>query len=65
MLRFIKHHLATEDGVAFYGMFSLLVFVIFFVVVLWRIWRMKKDTIDELGQLPLANDDNNFLNEQR
>lgn len=65
MLRFIKHHLATEDGVAFYGMFSLMVFVIFFLVVLIRIWRMKKDTIDELGQLPLGNDDNNFQNEQR
>lgn len=65
MLRFIKHHLATEDGAAFYGMFSLLVFVIFFLVVLIRIWRMKKDTIDELGQLPLGNDDNNFQNEQR
>lgn len=65
MLRFIKHHLATEDGASFYGMFSLLVFVLFFVFVLWRILKMKKETIDELGQLPLGNDDNNFLNEQQ
>jgi cytochrome c oxidase cbb3-type subunit IV len=65
MLRYIKHHLATEDGVAYYGMFSLLIFVIFFLIVLIRIWKMKKDTIDELGQLPLSNDDNNLLNEQR
>jgi cytochrome c oxidase cbb3-type subunit IV len=65
MLRFIKHHLASEDGAAFYGMFSLMIFVIFFLVVLLRIWKMKKATIDELGQLPFENDDNNFQNEQQ
>jgi cytochrome c oxidase cbb3-type subunit 4 len=64
MLRFIKHHLATEQGVEWYGMFSLLVFVLFFLVVLIRIWKMKKSTIEELGQLPFGNEDNNFQNEQ-
>lgn len=65
MLRFIKHHLATEQGVEWYGMFSLLVFVLFFLVVLIRIWRMKKSTIEELGQLPFGTDDNNFQNDKQ
>lgn len=64
MLRFIKHHLATEQGVEWYGMFSLLIFVLFFLVVLIRIWKMKKSTIEELGQLPFGNEENNFQNEQ-
>ena len=53
MLRFIKHHLATESGVEFYGIFSLMVFVLFFLVVLIRLWKMKKTTIEELSNIPL------------
>ncbi|WP_343604250.1 cbb3-type cytochrome c oxidase subunit 3 [Fluviicola sp.] len=57
MLRFIKHHLASEQGVAFYGLLSLLIFVLFFLVVLIRIWRMNKSTIEELSNIPLAQDE--------
>lgn len=57
MLRYIKHHLATEEGVQWYGMFSLFVFVIFFLVVLIRIMRMRKATIDELSAIPLSDDE--------
>jgi len=57
MLRYIKHHLATEEGVQWYGMFSLFVFVIFFLVVLIRITRMRKATIDELSAIPLSDDE--------
>lgn len=53
MLRFIKHHLATESGVEFYGIFSLMIFVLFFLVVLIRLWKMKKATIEELSNIPL------------
>jgi len=57
MLRFIKHHLATESGVEFYGIFSLMVFVLFFLVVLIRISRMKKSTIEELSNIPLSTEE--------
>lgn len=63
MLRFIKHHLASEQGVEFYGMLSLLIFVLFFLVVLIRIWRMKKTTIEELSNIPLAQDEVTLQNE--
>lgn len=56
MLRFIKHHLASESGVAFYGIFSLVIFVLFFLIVLIRIWKMKKSTIEELSSIPLSAD---------
>lgn len=63
MLRFIKHHLASEQGVAFYGILSLLIFVLFFLIVIIRIWRMKKTTIEELSNIPLAKDEVTLQNE--
>ncbi|AEA45101.1 CcoQ/FixQ family Cbb3-type cytochrome c oxidase assembly chaperone [Fluviicola taffensis] len=63
MLRFIKHHLATEAGVEFYGIFSLLVFTLVFLIVLIRIARMKKSTIDELSNIPLNNEVSTIQNE--
>jgi cytochrome c oxidase cbb3-type subunit 4 len=64
MLRFIKHHLATESGVEFYGIFSLMVFVIFFLVVLIRIWKMKKTSIEELSNIPLLSEEPIHQNER-
>jgi cbb3-type cytochrome oxidase subunit 3 len=64
MLRFIKHHLATESGVEFYGIFSLMVFVLFFLVVLIRLWKMKKTTIDELSNIPLLAEEPTIQNEK-
>jgi cytochrome c oxidase cbb3-type subunit IV len=62
MLRFIKHHLATESGVEFYGIFSLMIFVLFFLVVLIRIWKMKKSTIDELSNIPFTVEESTIQN---
>ena len=62
MLRFIKHHLATEAGVEFYGIFSLLIFVLFFLVVLIRIWRMKQTTVEELSNIPLQVEEQTIQN---
>ena len=65
MLRFIKHHLSTEQGVDFYGMLSLLIFVIFFLIVVIRVWRMRKSTVDELSNIPLEKDQVPYLNYQQ
>lgn len=62
MLRFIKHHLATESGVEFYGIFSLVIFVLFFLVILIRIWRMKKTTVEELSNIPLQIEEQTIQN---
>jgi cytochrome c oxidase cbb3-type subunit IV len=62
MLRFIKHHLASESGAEFYGMFSLLIFVLFFLVVLIRISRIKKSTIEELSNIPLGTEESTIEN---
>lgn len=65
MLRFIKHHLSTEQGVDFYGMLSLLIFVIFFLIVVIRVWRMQKSAVEELSNIPLEKDQVPYLNDQQ
>ncbi len=62
MLRFIKHNLTSIEGVNIYPLLSLLIFVLFFVVVLIRVGRMKKDEITELSSLPIDNVDENSIN---
>lgn len=57
MLRFIQQHIATEDGVQFYGLFSLLIFVLFFLLVTIRIIRMRKSMVEELSAIPLQEDE--------
>jgi cytochrome c oxidase cbb3-type subunit 4 len=55
MLRFISGNLTTIDGVNIYPIFSLVVFVVFFTVMIYRVVRMKKNYIDEMGQMPIED----------
>lgn len=55
MLRFISGNLTTIDGVNIYPIFSLVVFVLFFVVMIYRVVRMKKNFIDEMGNMPFED----------
>lgn len=58
MLRFIKHNLTSIDQIEIYPIISLLIFVIFFVVMLTYVIRMKKTDIAEMSALPMDNDTN-------
>lgn len=62
MLSSIKHYLSSEDGIQAYGIFSLMVFVLFFAAVIYRIIRMRKSTIDEVSAMPLSDDDSHNQN---
>jgi hypothetical protein len=53
MLRFIKHNLESIGNVEFYPLFSLLIFVIFFLIVVLRVIKMSKSTVAELSDIPL------------
>ena len=57
MLKFIKQYAAGIDGVNIYPMFSLVVFFLFFVVLLYYVKKMDKNKIEEIRNLPL--DDSN------
>ena len=58
MLKYIKEHAASIDGIQIYPIFSLLVFVIFFVVLLWYVKKMDTKKVDEIRNLPLDLDNN-------
>ena len=61
MLKFIKHHLDTIQGVEIYPIISLVLFFSVFTTMLLIVLKMPKRNIDELSNLPLDNDlkDNN------
>lgn len=55
MLKFIKHHMSTIDGIEIYPMISLTIFVAFFVVLLYFVFRTDKRSIEEMSNYPLNN----------
>jgi cytochrome c oxidase cbb3-type subunit 3 len=55
MFSFIKKYTETMDHSTIYPIFSLLVFVAFFVGVLWYVKVMDKKEVDAIKQLPLEN----------
>jgi cytochrome c oxidase cbb3-type subunit 4 len=56
MLKFIKHHLDTIQGVEIYPIISLVLFFLVFTIMLLIVLKMSKKNIDELSNLPLDND---------
>jgi hypothetical protein len=56
MLRFIKHNLTNIDGIEFYPLLSLLIFVVFFAVVITMVIRMSKAEVSELSDIPFEKD---------
>ncbi len=62
MLKFVKSHLESIEGVATYPMISLLIFFVFFVLLFWWVFTARKEYIKEVSELPL--EDNNQNNKQ-
>ncbi len=61
MLKYVKNHMESIEGVATYPMISLLIFFIFFAILFWWVFTASKEHIKEVSELPL--DDNNQNNE--
>jgi len=56
MLRYIKHNLTEITGVEIYPIISLLIFVLFFTVVIWRTLRISRAEINDFSNIPLEED---------
>lgn len=52
MLRYISHNLTEIMGIEIYPIISLLIFVLFFIIVLWRTFRMSKAEVEMLSNIP-------------
>ncbi|WP_109299407.1 CcoQ/FixQ family Cbb3-type cytochrome c oxidase assembly chaperone [Aquimarina sp. AU474] len=56
MLKFIKGHMESIDGIEIYPMISLLIFFIFFAALFWWVITAKKEHIKEVSNIPLENE---------
>ena len=56
MLKFIKHHMDTIVGIEIYPIISLSIFFGFFVLILVWVFSYSKETINELSDIPLKED---------
>lgn len=62
MLKFIKGHMESIDGIEIYPLMSLLIFFTFFVALFWWVFTSKKAYIQEVSQLPLELEANKNKN---
>ncbi len=53
MMRYLNGVFEDVVGISIYPIFSLLVFVIFFVLLFWWVMRLDKKSIDEFKNIPL------------
>lgn len=60
MLKFIKHHMESITGVEIYPLISFIIFFLFFLVMLLYVIKMRKSHVEEMGNLPLADDSDIF-----
>ena len=55
MLRFIKHHVDTIQGIEIYPIISLLIFFLFFAAVVWYAKTSPEKSIKESEMLPFED----------
>lgn len=60
-MKFIKHHMATIDGVGVFPLISLLICFALFIVLLWWVFTYENKDINEMSNIPLEEDNNNDL----
>ena len=59
MLKFVKHHMASIEGIEIFPIVSLLIFFVFFTVLYWWVFSAKKEYIKKVSEIPLENNQNN------
>ena len=61
MLKFVKNHMDSINGIEIYPIISLLIFFIFFALLFWWVITAKKDYINTVSNLPLDNQNDPLL----
>ncbi len=61
MLKFVKGHMESIEGIAIYPMISLLIFFIFFAALFWWVFTAKKEHIKEVSHIPLETENETDL----
>ena len=60
MLKYIKNYAATIKDIDIYPMFSLVVFVLFFIGVIYFVKKMDKGRVNQMKHLPLDVEPDNI-----
>lgn len=58
----IKEYLQSLDGVTIYPIISLIIFVIFFAAIIIWLFKVDKNYIKKMENLPLEKDEENNFN---
>ena len=61
MLKYIKGHMESMEGIEIYPLISLLIFFSFFVILFWWVLTAKKEYIKNISQIPLDNQNEEIL----
>ena len=56
MFKFIKQYAETIKDANIYPMISLFIFLIFFIVLLIMVKKMGKERVNELSNIPFADE---------
>lgn len=65
MLKFIKHHLSSIEGMDMFASAALVLFVaIFIYVAYYSFFSLRPEVADELSALPFNNDDAKSLTDK-
>jgi len=57
MYKFIKQYADTMTDANIYPLISLFIFLVFFIVLLVLVKRMKKDRLTELSNIPFEKEE--------
>lgn len=55
MLKFIKHHMTSIDGIEIFPVISLLIFTIFFTMLIIYAIKLPKSFVKEMKESPIAD----------
>ena len=53
MLKFVKHHMESILGIEIYPVISFIIFGLFFLAVGVWVWKMTKEQVSNLENIPL------------
>jgi flagellar biosynthesis/type III secretory pathway M-ring protein FliF/YscJ len=57
MYKFIKQYAETKTNASIYPMISLFIFLVFFIVLLVLVKKMRKERVTELSNIPFDKDE--------
>lgn len=56
MMKFIKFHMSTIDGIEVFPLISFIIFFVFFIGLIIYAFTMKKNHVSEMSQMPLQDE---------